>query len=285
MPDKLYKILLILGAAFLLTLALFVYSWHPDKRLEVDFLNVGQGDAMLIRAPEGQNVLIDGGPDKSVLRQLGLSLWFWERNIDLMVLTHPHDDHVAGENEAMKKYAIGKILYTGAAHTAPNYLAWLGLVKNKKIPITIIDRPQKIRLGKDCDLEIIYPFDSFLNKTVPDLNDTSIIIKLTYGRKKFLFMGDASAKVERELLDKKIDVAADVIKIGHHGSDYSSSEEFLAAVHPQIAVIEVGKDNKFGHPSGRVVKRLERLGVRVYRTDLDGLVKLWSDGERVELGL
>ena len=282
MSSKLYKILLILGiAAVLLTVPIFGLSYSPPEELEVDFLDVGQGDAILIKSPFGQNILIDGGPDSKVIEGLGKNLPFWDKRIDLMVLTHPHDDHVTGLIEVIKRYSVKKILYTGVIHSAPNYLAWLEKIRERKIPLVIIDRPQKIVLGDDCYMEIIYPRKSFLAQETDNLNNSSIVARLVYGQTKFLLMGDAEMEVEKELLSSGGDLSAQVLKTGHHGSDTSSNEEFLEAVSPQIAAIQAGKDNDFGHPSLRILKRLERAGAEILRTDKNGTIKLVSDGREI----
>ena len=284
MSDKLYKILLILGiVAVLVAIPAFWLTYQAVSELEVDFLDIGQGDAVLIKAPFGQNILIDGGPDNSVIKRLGENLPWWDKKIDLMILTHPHDDHATGLIEVIKRYKVKKILYTGVVHTSPNYLVWLELVRDRQIPLTIIDRPQKIILGKHCVLDILYPAKSLLGQTVNNLNNSSIVVKLIYEETKFLLTGDAEIEVEQELVESNIDLTAQVLKAGHHGSDTSSSIEFLQAVKPEIVVIQVGIDNDFGHPSRRVIKRLERTGAQVLRNDLDGTVKLVSDGKNIRI--
>ncbi|MDP2736962.1 MAG: ComEC/Rec2 family competence protein [bacterium] len=284
MSAKLYKTLLILGiAASLAAILLFWLYYSAPKNLEVDFLDVGQGDAILIKAPGGQNVLIDGGPDKGVIKRLAENLPWWDKQIDLMILTHPHDDHVTGLIDVLKRYRVKRILYTGAVHNAPNYLAWLKLARDKKVPLTIIDKQQIINLSQEAKLEILYPTESLLNKTLADLNDSSIIIKLIHGQNKFLLTGDATEKVEKILLAGGADLSADVLKVGHHASQYSSGEEFLEKVKPSLAVIQVGKDNDFGHPNLRIIKRLERIGAEIFRTDEKGTVKIISDGQTIKI--
>jgi competence protein ComEC len=284
MPAKLYKILLILGiAAVIVAMLLFWLSYRAPKNLEVDFLDVGQGDAILIKTPSGQNILIDGGPDKSVIKRLGENLSWWDKQIDLIILTHPHDDHVTGLIDVLKRYRVKKILYTGAIHDAPNYLTWLKLVRDKKVPLVIIDKTQTINLNEDAKMEILYPDESLLNKNLPDLNDSSIVVKLIYGQNKFLLTGDASDKVEKILLANSADLSADVLKVAHHGSGYSSSQEFLEKVKPLTAVIMVGKDNDFGHPNLRTIMRLKRIGAEIFRTDKNGTIRLFSDGLEIKV--
>ena len=284
MSSKLYKILFILGiVAVIVAMFLFWLYYRAPKNLEIDFLDVGQGDAILIKAPGGQNILIDGGPDKTVIKRLSENLPWWDKQIDLMVLTHPHDDHVTGLIDVLKRYRVKRILYTGAVQNAPNYLTWLKLVRDKKISLSIIDKNQIINLDKDAIIEILYPTESLLNKTIADLNDSSIIIKLVNGQNKFLLTGDASEKIETILMASGVDLSADVLKVAHHGSQYSSSQEFLEKVKPRMAVIAVGKDNDFGHPSLRIIKRLERIGAEIFRTDERGTVKILSDGMNIKI--
>ncbi|KKR91634.1 MAG: Beta-lactamase-like protein [Parcubacteria group bacterium GW2011_GWC2_42_12] len=284
MPARVYKILLILGiAAMVVAIPLFWLTYNAPRNLEVNFLDVGQGDAVLIKTPGGQNVLIDGGPDKTVIKRLGENLPWWDKQIDLMILTHPHDDHVTGLIEVLKRYRVKRILYTGATHNAPNYLTWLKTVRDKEVPLTIVDKARTVALSQSVKLEILYPEKSLLNKTLADLNDSSIVLQLIYGQNKFLLTGDAGLAVEKALLASGADLAADVLKVGHHGSEYSTSQEFLDKVKPRLAVIMVGKDNDFGHPNLRIIKRLERAGARIFRTDGVGTVKLKSDGMKVWL--
>jgi len=294
MSLKFYKkILLILGIVVCATaVVLFWFAYQTPKNLEVDFLDIGQGDAILIKAPTGQNILIDGGPDKTVIKRLSENLPWWDKQIDLMVLTHPHDDHVSGLIDVIKRYQVKKIIYSGVVHNSPNYLSWLKLVLDKKINLTIIDRQQVIKLSDNCWLEIIYPQESLLGLEMENLNNSSLVIRMVFGKTKFLFVGDLEEQGEIKLLDSKVDLSADVLKVGHHGSDTSSSNRFLEKVYlvreqdssgikSRVAVIEVGKDNGFGHPNLRIIKRLERLGVKVLRTDQSGTIKLISDQQNV----
>lgn len=284
MRRRLYKISLVSCiAAIIAAVFLFRIFYKVPCNLEVDFLAVGQGDAILIKTPAGQNILIDGGPGKTVINLLAENLPWRDRHIDLMILTHAHDDHVSGLIDVLKRYDVKKILYTGAAHNAPNYLAWLKLAMNKKTPLIIIDKKQTVNLGKGAKMEILYPDESFLDKTLEDLNQSSIVITLSYGQNKFLLMGDAGEEIEKKLIASGADLSADVLKIGHHGSQYSSSQDFLDKVNPEVAVIEVGEGNDFGHPSLRIIKRLERIGAEILRTDLNGTVKITSDKIKIQV--
>jgi len=284
MRVKLYKILLILGiVACLATIPVFWLAYSAPNNLEIDFLNVGQGDSILIKTPFGQSILIDGGPDSSVIEELSKNLDWWDKQIDLMILSHPHDDHVAGLNEVLKRYKVEKILYTGVIHDSPSFIAWLELIKDQKIPLVIIDRPQTIYLSDNCELEILYPLESIIGKTVDNLNNSSIVSKLDCQDKTFLFAGDIEEETEKELTSKNIDLNAQVMKASHHGSDTSNSEEFLEAVNPEIVVIQVGEKNSFGHPSRRVLKRFERIGAQIFRNDLNGTIKIINENGKLLL--
>jgi len=282
MSNKFYRLYLILGIVLILAI-LFLFSvfYQPKSLLEVDFLDVGQGDAILIKSPYGQNILIDGGPDKGVIRKLADNLPYYDRKIDLIILTHPHDDHVTGLIEVLKRFEVKKIIYTGALHTGPNYLAWLKEIKDKKIFLLVADQPQNINLGQDLDFKIIYPLKNFSGQEAENLNNTSVVVKLIYKNISFLLVGDIEKEAEDELIKNGVDLRAHVLKVGHHGSDTGSTEEFLEAVRPEIAVIAVGRNNKFGQPSRRVIKRLERRGAIIYRTDIDGDIKIISNGAMI----
>jgi competence protein ComEC len=251
---------------------------RDTQQLEVDFLSVGQGDSILIKTPSGHNILVDGGPDNSVLDRLAENLGFWDRRIDLMILTNPHDDHVTGLLEVLKRYEVGQIAATGVLHTTQNYISWLELIRDKKIPMLLVNSSKTIEFGSTT-IEFIFPEKDYSRQEADNLNNTSIVTLVKYGDSRLLLMGDAEEQVEQQLLASKKDISADLIKLGHHGSDTSNSEEFLRAVAPELAVIEVGEENKFNHPSPRVLKRLERLGVSTLRTDRSGTIRAASRGD------
>jgi competence protein ComEC len=279
MPKKLLKILiplLILG--IVIFSIIYWYSERPSKQLQIDFMDVGQGDAEMIITPGGHNILIDGGPDTMIMNRISEILPSYDRTIDLMILTHPHEDHVTGLIDVVKNYKVLKILYTGVVHTSPNYLAWLNEVKNKKIPLVIIERSQQIMLDNDVSLELLYPRKSLSGKDVKYVNNSSIVVRLKYKEFSALFMGDAENPIEDEIMGAYDNIRAKVLKVGHHGSDTSSGEKFIEAVSPEIAIIEAGFKNQFGLPSPRTVKRLEKQNIKVYRTDLNGNIKVFSEG-------
>ena len=262
-----------------LTANYFFTTHAKNRELIISFFDIGQGDAALIKTPAGQNILIDGGPGTKILEPLSKELSWYDKTIDLMILTHPHSDHVDGLIPVLKRYEVKQILSTGVVHSSPTYLAWLDLVREQNIPLTIVDREQTIDLGDDCRLQIIYPLTNLSGREVSNLNNSSIVARLIYKDTSFLLMGDAEIEVEQELIQAGIYLASDVLNTGHHGSDTSSSEEFLKTVKPEYAIISSGQDNSFGHPSPRVLKRLERIGAKILRTDELGTIKMSSDGK------
>jgi competence protein ComEC len=264
------KLLLIVGYLLLVAVGtIFYIQYFQTDR--VVFFAVGQGDSEFFRTTRGETVLIDGGPSNAVLTQIGKFMPFWERDLDLVILTHPHADHVTGLVEILKRYQVKKIIMTGVSHTAPQYLEFLEIIKEQKIPVEIALAGEKEEVG-NVKIKILFPEENLASGEVEDLNTASLVVQIDFLNKKFLMLGDADFSVEDELVQKYgPDLQSDFIKIGHHGSRFSTGDEFLKIVKPQIAVICVG-ENSFGHPSLRTLNRLERAGIEVKRTDVAGNV-------------
>lgn len=259
-----YSLFSIIGVLIVTTLLSFgVYLYRRPSLLEVDFLDVGQGDSILIKSPYGQTILIDGGPDNLVLRRLGENLPFYRRRIDIIVLSHYHDDHAVGLIEVMKRYQVGKILF-GTGHSSPSLEMLVSIAKDKGTPIYNPAAAMKVALGPDCYLDVLNPE----SLRIAEDDNNSLITKLDCQGKKFLFSGDNSAKVEKTLLDFGFNCRADVLKASHHGSNSSNSEAFLRAVSPNKIIVSVGADNRFGHPGSDFLDRAADLGIPVYRTDI-----------------
>lgn len=252
------------------------------QNLEFTALDVGQGDAILLRTPSGDNILIDGGPDRSVLSRIGAHIPFWDRTLDLVILTHPHADHVAGLVDVLKRMPVQRVMGTGVVHTTPEYAEFLDSVKAKGVKLEEAQAGTVERFG-DVVLTYLAPTHSLAGERVDELNNTSIVVMVQYGKSRFLLTGDAQVPVEEELRAQGVDLTADVLKVGHHGSKDATSDAFLEAVHPRWAVISVGEGNRYGHPSARTLARLQRHGVDVLRTDESGSVTFASDGKAVEV--
>lgn len=258
-----------------------VFDLVKVRFLEVIFFDVGQGDAGFIETPQRHQILIDGGPGSVILEKLGKSMPFYDRTIDLIILTHPEFDHLSGFNEVLKKYRVENILWTGIVRDTAEYKEWKKLIEEEKAKIFIAKAGQKILWESETNnyMEVLYPFENLEGKVLEDSNNTSIISKLVFGENSFLFTGDSYKDLERDLIEKGANIDSDVLKIAHHGSKTSSSEEFIAKVSPEIAVISVGRENKYGHPHQEVLDTLTKYGIRILRTDENGDIKIISDGK------
>ncbi len=256
----------------------------PDDELHVSFLNVGQGDAILIWKGN-QQVLIDGGPSPQTLAQeLGESMPFWDRTIELVILTHPHSDHLAGLVEVLERYQVERVLYPDLADSSPLYQEWLELISEKDIQYTLAQAGQQIDLGDGVMIEVLNPPRPLLVGTESDLDNNSLVLHLSLGRVSFLLTADISWEIEFRLIGQQANLASTVLKVAHHGSSTSTTLEFLAAVNPQVAVISVG-ENPFGHPNDEVLARLEeKLGAEnIYLTAERGTIEFITDGQRLWL--
>ncbi len=267
----------------LLCLAIFAYATYSvasqkDGLLKVYFLDVGQGDAMFIETPNGNQVLIDGGPDGKVLSELGKIMPFYDHDIDLIALSHPQEDHAAGLIEVLKKYDVKNILWAEGEYNSPIFETWRRAVKEENANEIDAVAGKTIDLGSGAVLTVLFPLNSLAGKFVKNPNDGSAVEMLEYKGNRFLFTGDAETVAERKLAGLGVDLKADVLKVGHHGSNTSTTESFLSEIKPQVAVIEVGAKNRYGHPRKEVLGRLEKFGVKYYRTDTDGTVEIVSDG-------
>jgi competence protein ComEC len=271
----------------LLVVAILVWSvalTTPDNKLHVSFLDVGQGDAILIQTPNGQNILIDGGPDPQKINlELGEKLPFWDRTIDFVVCTQPQADHVTGLVDILRRYKVKQVLEPGISNNASIYQEWLRLIEDKGIEYNIARAGQEIDLGNGIKLEVLNPPAKLFQGTSDDVNNNGVVLRLSWNEVSFLFTADIREEVEFELIGQRANLKSTVLKVSHHGSKTSTSQQFLTAVDPEVAVISVGEDNPFGHPHSEVMERLiDRLGEdNVYRTDEDGTIEFITDGEKL----
>lgn len=253
----------------------------PEGSTSVYFIDVGQGDCELIRTPDGQNILIDAGTnatgDKLVqyLEQLGVE------QIDTLIATHPHEDHIGGMDEVVNAFPIGDVYLPKVADsqtpTTRTYERLLEAIADKGLSITPGRGGMTILDDDGIKLEFLAPnADSYA-----DLNSYSIVAKLTCGQKSFLFTGDAESDSEEEMLHAGYDLRSDVLKCGHHGSSTSTSAAFLQAVQPTYAVISCGVDNDYGHPHRETLDKLNDAGVQIYRTDEQDTILAVCDGTDV----
>jgi competence protein ComEC len=258
-----------------------VFSLDKKGILEVDFFDVGQGDSALILTPQFNKILIDGGPDNSVLEKLGKAVPFWDRTLDLIILTHPEADHMAGLIEVLKRYKVENILWNGVVRDTAEYLEWKNLAENEGANIFIAKRGEKITLGKTV-LDVLSPQEFLDGQNFKDSNDTSIVVRIVFGGNSFLFTGDVTNKGEEAILQKGDNLASDILKVAHHGSKTSSLEDFIKEISPKIAVISAGKDNKYGLPAPEILDELEKYAINILRTDEKGDIVIFSDGKNLE---
>ncbi len=270
----------------LLVVVILVWSvllTMPDDKLHVSFLDVGQGDAILVQQGS-QQVLIDGGPDPQRINlELSEKLPFWDRTIELMVCTQPHSDHITGLVEVLERYKVEQVLEPGVPYDSSIYHQWLELVEQRRIKHNIARAGQEIDLGNDLKIEVLNPPAEFFQGTSSDVDNNGVVLRLSWQEVSFLLTADIRQEAEFELVRQRANLTSTVLKAAHHGSKTSTTPQFLAAVDPEIAVISVGADNPFGHPSPEVVDRLEQeLGEeRVYLTSQDGTIEFITDGERL----
>jgi competence protein ComEC len=268
---------------FLAIVAILVWTavfQITDRNLHIYFLEVGQGDSIYVRTMNNYDLLIDGGPDKKVLSELGSVMPFWDRKIDLVILTHPHADHLAGLIEVLKRYQVGEIISTDAINTSPEYMELLRTIKDNHIFFHTIKTKDTKIVDRVVNLDFIWPIENYNDKQINDLNETSVVCKLTYNKFSVLLTGDINKEVEQKLLsDNSIDFSSNILKIPHHGSSTGLDENFLKAVYPDIAVIMVGEKNKFGHPSQAVLNKLSEYNIKTLRTDQNGNIEIISNGQ------
>lgn len=270
--------LVVLIIAFLGVWISFFMS-GDNKKLEVTFFDVGQGDSAYVKFPDGKSALIDGGPDKKVLEHLGQKMPFYKRNIDIIFVTHPHADHIAGLVYVLKRYDVGRVVITKAVHTSPEYQEFLTITRDKKIPVTESLRGTDFTFSDDTKIKTLYPRSV---AGVENLNDTSQVLLLELGQTKFLFMGDLEKDSAEKLLALEPSLKADVIKVPHHGSRDSFNENIYKKLQPKYAVMSVG-ENKYGHPYGDLLNFLDHAGIKYFRTDKSGDVSMSSDGKNINI--
>lgn len=276
---------LIVPLALAAILVSIVAATMPDDDLRVSFLDVGEGDAIFIQKGDRQ-VLIDGGPSpRAIANELSRQMPFWDRTIDLVVLTHPHHDHLAGLVEILRRYRVGQVLYAPQDYASPLYEEWLRLIDEKEIKGTCARKGQRIGLGDGAVIRVLSPTEHLETGTSSDIDNNSVVLRLDDNGIGFLLTGDIFHEAERELLRGRVDIDCDVLKVAHHGADTSTTDAFLAVTSPQVAVVSCGADNRFEHPDEDVIDGLsaEIRTDNIYRTDEHGTVEFITDGEKLRV--
>lgn len=273
----------ILGFLFLVTVLIWYAVAAEDRggKLTVAFLDVGQGDAIFVESPTGTQMLIDGGPNAAVLRELGKVMPFYDRTIDMILVSNPDKDHMGGFLDVLRAYRVTAVMEPGTMGASAEYKTLEESTKKEKVVRITAIRGQKIDLGGGVYFDVLFP-DRDVSGL--DTNDGSIVGKLVYGDTSFLLTGDTTEAVEEYLVlldGKRLD--ADVLKVGHHGSKTSTSEALLGFASPAMAVISAGKDNRYGHPHAEVLERLKQFEAETLGTYERGTIVMESDGESVRV--
>jgi len=263
--------LIILGL-IILSFVLVVCVPFNNKKAEIDFLDVGQGDSSLIKLPNKKFILIDGGPDNLVLKRLGENMPFYRRQIDLIILSHPHDDHIIGLLEVINRYKVGAIIYVGEEHNPELLALLLERARNKNIKLIDLKNEININYSSACSWRLLNPE----SLGVKEDDNNSIVAKLNCGQLSALFSGDNNSTVEAALLKTKYDWSAKVLKASHHGSKTANSEAFFWAVKPGLLTISVGANNRFGHPNQEVLERAKKLQIQIKRTEKIGTIRFFG---------
>jgi len=246
------------------------------QEMRVHFLDVGQGDSIFIESANGKTMLVDGGVKGagqqvvSYLKELGVN------KLDIVVATHPDADHIGGLIPVLQSIDIGQFYDSGKVHTSQTFEEMLTLIDTKNIPYHVPTTGENIAFDDDLTVKVLNA-----NEHATDNNDASIVLKIVYGNVSFLLTGDAGIALEKDMLQN--DVQATVLKAGHHGSNTSSSEKFIQAVHPEVTVLSYGEGNKYGHPHAEVVERLQAVGSKIYATAEAGTVIVSTDGVNYDM--
>lgn len=277
-----YKYYLITILFFVVAIVWYAVLVEDTGELMVAFLDVGQGDAIFIQAPNGNQVLFDGGPNKAVLRELSEVMPFYDRSIDLLILSHPNKDHIAGLVEVLERFDVGSSVEPGTSHTIAEYAEWERMIESNGVDRIFGKSGMRIYLAEDIYIDILSPKEGekLIGKNV---NDVMLTGRLVYGGTSFLLTGDMERPLEHTLLTNQVILEANVLKVAHHGSKNSSTEYFLSKVSPEYAVIQVGKSNRYGHPHQETLNKLQLAGINILRTDIDGRIIFKSDGDRLIL--
>jgi competence protein ComEC len=264
-------------------LALFIYDQvrFGDQSLHVVFCDVGQGDAVYIRTPQGKDILIDGGPDNSILLCLSENMPFWDKSLDLVILTHPDADHYTGLIPVAREYNVSSFATSYAPPDTPGLVRIKTALSEQGVSVRFVCQGDRFRFPDGVSLEIAWPKTCSIAST--DKNDNSVVAVLRYQEFEVLLTGDAEENIGDFYQDSVGDI--DILKIPHHGSKDGVDEDYLKAVRPEVAVVSAGEKNRFGHPAREILDLLEREEVKIFRTDKQGNIHIKSNGSTYSIDL
>lgn len=245
-----------------------------NENFSVSFIDVGQADSVLIRNGN-YNMLIDAGNNEDGEKLVNYFKSLGIEEFTYVFATHPHEDHIGGMDDIINNFKIDNYYMSNKLSTTKTFMDVLDALDGRNLKYMVPNKGDTLKLG-DANIKVIYPGDDKSN-----INDSSIVLKVTYGKNSFLLTGDATSNVERKIYNE--DIKSDVLKVAHHGSSYSSTDVFLDKVKPYYAVISVGKNNIYNHPSNKTLEKLNKRNIKVYRTDLDGTIVFISDGDNLSV--
>jgi len=268
--------LIIAAAVTLWSLAALLPRYDSDA-LDIWMLDVGQGESVFVHEPGGKTLLFDGGPDDSVLTQLGAVMPPWDRRIDLVILSHDHADHVDGLISVLQRFQVGELWISGATYDTSDFATFLHEAQDDRIP-TVHQHfhPDPISFGR-ANLQVYHPPTDMTGQDPAEAHDATLSVKVSYGESSLFLTGDLNEGHERDMLNQcqaPCSLAATVLQVPHHGSGSGLLPEFLAAVHPQNTLIPVGAHNRYHHPAPSTVDKLKAAGIPTYRTDQNGRIKV-----------
>ena len=276
------------GKTYLLPLLVFIllcsvlFIIYLNLRTEREYLtfavlNVGQGDAIYIESPTGTQILVDGGQPKKVLSRLSRVMPLFDRSIDGLLITNPDADHIGGFLDVLKVYKVGQVYEAGTWNESKIYESLKNKIQEKDIPVSLAKKGMRLDLGGGAVLDILFPDRDVSDWTT---NDGSVVMRLTYGETSIMLTGDATSETERLVLESNIleDLDVDILKVGHHGSRTSTSENFVQTLTPEYAIISSDGGKKYGHPHKETLETLNSFGVEILRTDILGSIIMKSDG-------
>ena len=275
---KFWTITLIICSALVFS----AFNGLPDPFLHVYFLDVGQGDSIFIRTPSGKNILVDGGPDDKVLTELSDVMPFFDRKLDLVVLTHAHSDHLNSLISVLKRYEVSSVLITGALAKGAYYREFLDSIGDARL--LIAESGRDFYFGDGVYFDVVFPIENINGQHFENTNNASIVGRVVFGNHAILLTGDAEIESERWQLLTEFDLSGEIIKLGHHGSRTASSLAYLKNVTPSTGVIQCGVDNKFDHPHSESMENFSTVSTgKLLRNDLDGRVHFVFDQDRLFL--
>ncbi len=274
-----WKIVSISGVVVAVVSLFFLTTPEKSSVATVAFLDIGQGDAIYIESPSGVQMLIDGGPDPSVLSELSKVMPWLDRSLDIVMATHPDSDHIGGLISVLRTYRVGRVITSGSTAETDIFQALYEAVSLEESTVDLVRRGTRIDMGEGMVVEVLFPEQVF---EVGDRNVNSLVVRVVYGESSWLLTGDIGIEQEEYLVGVYgEELQSDVLKLGHHGSKTSSSQLFLDAAAPSLAIISAGKDNRYGHPAEEVVARVAGAGVPMLATFEVGTIITESDGQQI----